>query len=95
MSIKYRIQNYIRDWEAKCYFNGLPDEVPSEISDMVPSYKRIAFAILKNDYPLTSLGFSQPKSKVYSELKRIEIAARPKHGWIQLSLFTNINYLNL
>ena len=40
---------------------------------MVPSYKRIAIAILKNDYALKSLGFSQPKSEVYNDLKKIEL----------------------
>lgn len=65
--------------------NGLPDEVPAEIFDMVPSYKRIAIAILKSDPSLKSLGFTPPKSKVYSQLKRIEISKRA--GVKQLSLF--------
>jgi len=47
--------------------------VPNEISDMVPSYKRIAIAILKNDYPLKSLGLNPPKSEVYNDLKKIEL----------------------
>ena len=85
MNIQDRLQKYVKDWECKCYLNGLPDEAPDEISDMVPSYKRIAIAILKNDHALTSLGFSQPKSAVYSQLKRIEISKRP--GVKQLSLF--------
>jgi len=65
--------------------NGLPDEAPKEIFDMVPAYKKIAIAILKNDVTLKSLGFSQPKSKVYSDLKRDEISKRK--GVHQLRLF--------
>jgi predicted phosphoadenosine phosphosulfate sulfurtransferase len=74
--MRERIENYIKTWEDRCYTEGIPDDVPAEIFDMVPSYKRIAIAILKNDYPLKSLGFTPPKSAVYNELKRIEIEAR-------------------
>lgn len=77
MNFRQRIEVYIREWESKCYSGGLPDEAPKEISDMVPSYKRICIAILKNDITLKSLGFDPPKSKYYSQLKRIEINARP------------------
>jgi len=42
----------------------------------VPSYKRIALAILNNDHPLESLGFTPKTSIFYSALKRIEIEAR-------------------
>jgi len=85
MNIKNQLLNYIKDWENKCYLNGIPDEAPNEISNIVPSYKRIAIAILKNDNSLKSLGFKQKKSKYYSEFKRIEISKRP--GIKQLSLF--------
>ena len=85
MNIKSNIQNYIQDWERKCYLNGIPDEVPPEINNLVPSYKKIAIAILRNDVTLKTLGFTQPKSRVYSELKRIEISKRK--GWHQLLLF--------
>ena len=74
--MKKRIENYIKMWEQRCYHDGIPDEAPIEIFDMVPSYKRIAIAILKNDYPLKTLGFTPPKSAVYNELKRIEIEGR-------------------
>lgn len=57
---------------------GIPDESPQEILEKVPSYKRIAMAILKNDYPLQSLGFTPKKSIFYNALKKIEIDARHK-----------------
>jgi len=46
----------------------------------VPNYKKIAIALLKNDYNLISLGYDAPKSKYYSILKRIEIDARQYKG---------------
>ena len=74
--MKKRINAYIKTWERRCYPEGIPDEAPFEIKDLVPSYKMIALAILKNDYPLKSLGFTPKKSKYYTILKGIEIAKR-------------------
>jgi predicted phosphoadenosine phosphosulfate sulfurtransferase len=67
--------------------NGIPDESPIEIRDKVPSYKRIALAILTNDHSLKSLGFTPKHSKYYSLLKRIEISARQTNKPKQLTLF--------
>jgi predicted phosphoadenosine phosphosulfate sulfurtransferase len=77
--MKNKIIQYITDWESKCYYNGIPDEAPIEIKDKVPSYKRIALAILNNDHALQSLGFTPKKSKYYHELKKIEIEQRNKN----------------
>lgn len=71
-----RLLQYIKTWEQRCYIDGLPDSSPDEIRDMVPSYQRIAIAILKNDVALKSLGFAPPKSEVYNLLKKIEISKR-------------------
>lgn len=81
--MRNRIENYIKTWEQRCYPDGLPDEAPAEISDMVPSYKRIAIAILRNDHSLKYLGFTPPKSKFYTILKGIEIRQREKSKSIQ------------
>jgi predicted phosphoadenosine phosphosulfate sulfurtransferase len=72
--MKEKIENYIKTWEDRCYHEGLPDEAPIEIFDMVPSYKRIALAILKND--LSDIGINGKKSEFYSILKKIEIQKR-------------------
>ncbi len=58
-------------WERRCYSKGIPDEAPKEIDDKVPSYRKIAIAILKND--LSVLGVQPPKSDYYSILKCIEL----------------------
>lgn len=65
------VKRYISLWETRCYSEGLPDEAPNEIDDMVPSYKRIAVAILKND--LTHIGVAPITTKYYGILKSIEL----------------------
>ena len=74
--MKKRILSYVSQWQKNCYSGGLPDEAPKEITHLVPDYKKIAVAILKNDYSLKTLGFSPPKSKVYDALKRKELEER-------------------
>jgi predicted phosphoadenosine phosphosulfate sulfurtransferase len=74
--MKKCIKEYVKDWKQKCYENDIPDSVPNEINDKVPSYKRITIAILKNDYALQTLGFTPKTSPYYTELKRIEIQNR-------------------
>jgi predicted phosphoadenosine phosphosulfate sulfurtransferase len=85
--MRKKIANYISTWKKRCYTDGIPDEGPHEIFDKVPSYKRIAITILKNDYALKTLGVVQKKSMLYNELKRLEFEQRktkPK----QLTLFS-------
>lgn len=76
--MKIKINQYINTWESRCYHEGIPDEADERLEslELVPSYRRIAIAILKNDYPLKSLGFTPKVSPYYTELKRIEIAKR-------------------
>lgn len=75
--MKTEIKKYIQIWEDRCYYDGIPDEVPKEITHLVPSYKKIAIAILKND--LSELGFVLKHSKFYDALKRIELKEREKN----------------
>lgn len=69
--MKEKIVKYIETWEQRCYYDGIPDEVPLELErmDCVPSYKKICIAIIKNDINLKTLGFTAKKSRYYSELK--------------------------
>lgn len=50
---------------------------------LAPSYKAIAFAILKNDHSFSTLGFSPPQSEWYGHLKRIELAERESMAILQ------------
>ena len=85
--MKNKIQNYITEWENRCYVNGIPDEAPLRLEQLnkVPSYKAIVRAIMKNDTTLKTIGFTQNKCNSYHELKRIELAKRNKPK--QLKLF--------
>lgn len=87
--MKTKVNEYIREWENKCYLNGIPDEAPIRLVQLnkVPSYKKICIAILNNDHCLKSLGFEPKKSKYYHILKRIEIDARITNKPKQLKLF--------
>lgn len=75
--MKKQIEEYVKTWENRCYYRGIPDEVPVEIFDKVPSYKKIAIAILRND--LQILGITPKKSIYYNILKKIEIDKRTKN----------------
>lgn len=85
--MKTKILNYINQWENRCYFDGLPDEVPQRIQELnkAPSYKAICMAIMKNDHCLETLGFSRVKSHYYNIIKRDELKERGVI--IQLDLF--------
>lgn len=85
----HKICRYVDMWLERGYAEGIPDEVPHELMvlQLAPSYKAICMAILRNDHPLKSLGFSPDESPWYSELKRVEIAARPGNQVPQKDLF--------
>jgi predicted phosphoadenosine phosphosulfate sulfurtransferase len=71
--MRAKIEYWIKMWENRCYKRGIPDESPEGIGDKVPSYERIAKAILNNDHQLKTLGFTVKQSKYYGMLKRIEL----------------------
>lgn len=83
MGERAKIEEYIRTWEKRCYPNGIPDEVDYTINHLVPSYKKIAICILKNDYE--EIGYIGKESIYYGILKRIELQQR--NQTIQLRLF--------
>lgn len=84
--MKEKLKQYILTWQNRCYSGGIPDEVPQEIFDQVPSYKRICIAIMKNDVTLESLGFTRTPCMIYKILKRKEIEERDTYPK-QLKLF--------
>lgn len=93
--MRQQINQYIKVWEQRCYSNGLPDEVPKEINDMVPSYRSICIAILKND--LSYIGIEPPASQFYGILKCIELGkqyikpTRMTQSELRQSVFELIN----
>ena len=88
MGTKHKINSYIERWESKGYDSGLPDDAPVqlEVRCLVPSYRKICIALMKNDNNLETLGISREKCQAYSEIKRAEIYKRMSIGK-QLDLF--------
>ena len=78
--MKDKILKYIKEWEKRCYFDGIPEEVPHRIEQLnkAPSYRQICKAIMRNDYQLESLGFTKQKSKYYSIFKYNELVEKGK-----------------
>lgn len=60
------MEHYEATWINRCYFDGVPDEVPSGINatGRAPSWKSVAVCLLKNDLMLTGLGFSTGKERL-------------------------------
>ena len=82
MEIKKRIRDYISRWEKKGYKNGIPDEAPVQLEKrgLVPSYRMICIALMRNPNNLESLGFPREKCRIYQEIKREEIRNRKKEN---------------
>lgn len=86
--MRQKIENYIQQWKIKGYYSDIPDEANKRLEQLnkVPSYRKICIAILKNDYPLKTLGYTPIKSKYYHAYKKIEIEARIKNKQLKLEL---------
>mgnify|MGYP003519573203 CR=1 FL=1 len=78
MGANEKIRKYIKQWESNCYPEGIPDEAPIELenNNLVPSYRRICIAIMKNDIQLQSLGYSREYCEIYDQLKKAELIKR-------------------
>ncbi len=88
MGAKENIIKYINKWEKQGYEEGIPDEAPSELErrGLVPSYRIVCIALMRNPNNLEILGFKRKKSRYYQEIKRIEINKRKFKGK-QIKLF--------
>lgn len=82
MGTKEKIRSYISKWEKKGYEKGIPDEAPFQLEKrgLVPSYRMICIAIMRNPNNLESLGFAREKCRIYQEIKREEIQNREKEN---------------
>ncbi len=73
-----KIHTFIRFYEERGYRNGIPDEedIHLEALHKVPSWRRIAKMLLRNDYIAKTIGFVQNKDgyfyKKYLERKKQE-----------------------
>ena len=69
-----RFKKFIKWWEDRDYSDGIPDEAPYELEALkiVPSYRRLAKVLLRNDYWCKGLSFTQPKSEAYKRFVKIK-----------------------
>lgn len=76
---KGKIAGYIRWYQVRGYEDGIPDEAPMELKELVPCWKRICKVLLKNDYWCKGLGFSINKSSAYD--KYLNLMRRRRNEW--------------
>lgn len=90
-----RFKKFIVGWKKRGY-NIIPDEAPHnlEVKCWVPSWRRMARCILRNDYYCKGLGQTQPLSEAYQKFKSIQAKNR-QIASIQKGVKIEINTLAL
>ncbi len=68
-----KIATFVYWWSQKGYPNGIPDEVDPklEADRKAPSWRRIAKALLRNDYWCKGLSFTMTKSDAYERYLKL------------------------
>lgn len=74
-----KIATFIKWWETRGYEDGIPDEANPrlEADKKVPSWRRVCKSLLRNDYWMKGLSFTQHKTdayKKYLEMKKRKIS---------------------
>jgi predicted phosphoadenosine phosphosulfate sulfurtransferase len=74
-----KIFTFIEWWKLRGYPAGIPDEAPYilEAKKLVPSWRRICKSLLRNDYWMKGLGFTQHKTEAY--IKYLELKKRKRN----------------
>ena len=77
---KIKIITFIDWWEKRGYENGIPDEavLSLEMNKKVPSWRRVCKSLLRNDYWMKGLSFTQHKTDAYK--KYLEFKKRQQQG---------------
>jgi predicted phosphoadenosine phosphosulfate sulfurtransferase len=72
-----KFKKFIVGWKKRGY-ESIPDKAPHtlEVKQWVPSWRRMARCILRNDYYCKGLGQAQPKSEAYQKFKSIQLKNR-------------------
>ena len=80
---KNKIFTFVKWWEQRGYPDGIPDEAPEvlEAKRLVPSWRRVCKALLRNDYWCKGLGFSQQKTAAYKRYLELKKNKRTKNGF--------------
>ena len=77
---KVKIRTFIDWWEKRGYETGIPDEavLSLEMNKKVPSWRRVCKSLLRNDYWMKGLSFTQHKTDAYK--KYLEFKKRQQLG---------------
>ncbi len=78
---KNKLAKYINWYSSRGYPDGIHDSADKDLESrgLVPSWRRIVKALLKNDYWCRSLGFSPTKSSAYE--KYMNLMRRKRTEW--------------
>lgn len=70
----HRFKKFLWGWKKRGYPKEIPDEAPNQLETKcwVPSWRRMARCLLRNDYWCKGLGQTQPKSEAYGLFKEMK-----------------------
>lgn len=76
-----RFQSFLKGWAGRGY-TEIPDEAPTvlEAKQWVPSWRRLAKCVLRNDYWCKGLGQAQPKSEAWLQFKAIKASRKEREA---------------
>jgi predicted phosphoadenosine phosphosulfate sulfurtransferase len=86
-----KFKKFIVGWKKRGY-DIIPDEAPKELENKqwVPSWRRMARCILRNDYYCKGLGQTQPLSEAYIKFKQIQKLRRQQDVENNLHIVNNL-----
>lgn len=78
-----KIAVFCKWWEERGYPEGIPDEIDFrlEAERKAPSWRRICKSLLRNDYWMKGLGFSQHKSDAYEKYLKLMKKRKEDPEW--------------
>ena len=82
------INKYVSQWEQRGYAEGIPDEADLMVEKKkdVPSWRKICKCLLRNDFWLRGLDYSQQRSEAYEKLMQI-MKEKKKQDASQINLW--------
>lgn len=86
-----KFKKFIVGWKKRGY-DIIPDEAPKELENKqwVPSWRRMARCILRNDYYCKGLGQTQPLSEAYVKFKQIQKLRRQQNIENNIQIVNNL-----